>query len=137
MSIFSAIANAEHTFVAWFEKELAKVETAAPIIETFVENGVTYAVGVLKVIASQVDASSPAASIISKAISDLLTASAVVYDAGAHPSTASLFQDIVGNLSGLESAVGIKNANTVAIVGKVISTVGAIASAMLAIVPAA
>ena len=137
MSIFSNIASAAHTFVAWFEKELSKVEAAAPTIEQSIESGCTYAVTVLKIVLTQVDAASPAAKIITTAISDLLTASAAAYDAGAHPTLATLFNDIVTNLGGLESATGIKNANTVATVGKVISTIAAIAQAVLAIVPAA
>lgn len=137
MSIFSAIANAEHTFVAWFEKEITKIEGAAPTIERDVENGVSYATSVLTIVGSEVEAGSPAANIISTAISDLKTLSAVAYDAGVHPTLASGFQDIATNLGALESATGIKNANTVSTVAKVISTIGAIASAVAAIVPVA
>ncbi len=137
MSIFTSITNAEHTFVAWFEKELAKVEAAAPSVETFVENGSTYAVAALKIVAAQVTPGSQAAGILTKAIQDLLTASAVAYDAGAHPTLATLFQDVVTNLGGLETATGIKNSSTVATVGKVISTIGAIASALLQLAPVA
>ena len=136
MSIFSSIANAAHTFVSWFEKEWAKFQKDAPTIEVFIEQGVVYATGVLKIVLSQMDAASPAAAIITKAIQDLLTLSAVAYDAGAHPTLASGFQDVVTNLTALENAVGIKSPNTVAIIAKVISTIGAIASALLALVPA-
>lgn len=137
MSIFSGIANAEHTFVSWFESEITKFEKAAPTIETDIENGVKYSTGVLAIVSSQVDAGSPAAKIISTAVSDLKTLSAVAYDAGAHPTLATGFEDVVTNLSGLESATGIKNPNTVATIAKVISTLAAIAQAVLAIVPAA
>ena len=89
MSIFSSIANAAHTFVSWFEKEWAKFQKDAPTIEVFIEQGVVYATGVLKIVLSQMDAASPAAAIITKAIQDLLTLSAVAYDAGAHPTLAS------------------------------------------------
>jgi hypothetical protein len=136
MSIFSSIAAAEHTFLAWFHKEVAAIEAAAPTIETDIENGVAYSTGILKIVASQVEAGSPAADIISKATQTLLTLSAVAYDAGAHPSLATGFQDVVKNLSGLETATGIKNANTQAAVSKVISTITSIVSALLAIVPA-
>jgi hypothetical protein len=137
MSIFSNIANAAHTFVSWFETEVAKFQKNAPTVETFIEQGVAYATGVLKIVLAQVDANSPAAGILGKAIQDLLTLSAVAYDAGAHPSLASGFQDVVTNLSGLESATGIKNANSVATVGKVVNTLSAIISAVLAVVTAA
>ena len=109
----------------------------APAIEAFIEQGVAYATGVLKIVLAQVDANSPAAGILSKAIQDLLTLSAVAYDAGAHPSLASGFQDVVSNLTALESAAGIKNVNSVATVGKVVNTLSAIVSALLAIVPTA
>jgi len=137
MSIFSSIANAGHTFVSWFETEVNKFQKDAPAIETFIEQGVAYATGVLKIVLAQVDANSPAAGILSKAIQDLLTLSAVAYDAGAHPSLASGFQDVVSNLTALESAAGIKNVNSVATVGKVVNTLSAIVSALLAIVPTA
>jgi hypothetical protein len=130
------IAAESHTFLAWLHKELAEVEAAAPTIETDIENGVSYSTKILKIVASQVEAGSPAANVISKATQDLLTLSAVAYDAGAHPTLASGFQDVVTNLGGLETATGIKNANTVATVGNVISTIASIASALLTIVPA-
>jgi len=131
MTFFSNLAAAKNTFIAWIEKEVAKFQAEAPQIETFIENGVKYATGVLKIVLSQVDANSPAAKIITTAVQDLLTLSAVTYDAGAHPSLASGFQDVVTNLGALETAVGIKNPATVATVGKVISTIAAIASALL------
>ena len=130
------IAAESHTFLAWLHKEVAEVEAAAPTIETDIENGVSYSTKILKIVASQVEAGSPAANVISKATQDLLTLSAVAYDAGAHPTLASGFQDVVMNLGGLETATGIKNANTVATVGNVISTIASIASALLTIVPA-
>ena len=131
MSLFSNLAAAKNTFVAWIEKEYAKFQSEAPAIETFIENGVKYATGVLKIVLSQVDANSPAAKIITTAVQDLLTLSAVVYDAGAHPSLASGFQDVVANLGALETAHGIKNPGTVATVGQVISTIAAIAASLL------
>ncbi|HUD73847.1 MAG TPA: hypothetical protein VMQ76_02155 [Terracidiphilus sp.] len=136
MGFISSIANAEHTFVSWFKTEVAKFEKAAPSVETSIENGVAWANGVLKIVLAQVDAGSPASTVIKKAIQDLLVLSAVSYDAGAHPTLATGFQDVITNLSGLETAVGIKNANTVATITKVISTLAAIVSALLAIVPA-
>lgn len=136
MSIFSTIANAAHTFAAWFEKEITAAEKNAPAFERTVEASAKYASGVLAIVASQVEPGSDAAKIISTALSDLKVASAVVYDAGAHPTAATLFQDIVSNLGGLETATGIKNPGTVATVGKVISTLSALASAFLTLAPA-
>lgn len=131
VSIFSNIAAAKNSFIAWIEKECAKLEAEAPTIETMIETGVKYATGVLKILLTRVDAASPAAKIITTAISDLLTLSAVAFDAGAHPSLASGFQDIASNLSALENATGIKNATTLGTVQKVISTIAALAAALL------
>lgn len=136
MSIFSGIENAAHTFVGWIESEWTKFEKAAPSIEALTEAGAKYAVGVLTIVSAQVEPGSEAAKIISTALADIETASAVVYDAGAHPSVATLWQDIVGNLGALETATGIKNPGTVATVAKVISTLAALAQAFLAIAPA-
>ena len=137
MSIFSNIANAAHTFVAWVEKEYATFVKEAPAIEHYIEQGINYAVGVLKIVLAQVEAGSPAANILTKAIQDLLTISAISYDAGAHPSLGGLFQTVINNLSGIESVAGIKNANTVATITKVVNTLAAIVSAVLALTPVA
>jgi hypothetical protein len=107
MSIFSGIANAEHTFVAWLENELAIIEKDAPKIEAYVENGATYAVATLKIVLAQVEPGSAAANAITLAIQKILTASAVVFDAGASPTVATLFQDVVSNLSGIESLAAV------------------------------
>ena len=134
MSIFS---NDLHTFVSWFESEITKFEKAAPTIEKDAEAAFTYATTSLGIVAAQITPGSAAAGIISKAVADLKTASAVVYDAGAAPSVGILVNDVVTNLGGLEAATGVKSASTVATVGKVVSTLAALASAFLAIVPAA
>jgi DNA-binding FrmR family transcriptional regulator len=131
MSIFSKIASAAKTAVNWLEQEFTKIEGNIPAIETMIEVGVKYSVSVLKIVLSQVEAASPAAKILSTAIQDLLTLSAVAFDAGAHPSLATEFQAIVNNLAGLESATGIKNATTLGTVQKVVSTISAIAAALL------
>jgi hypothetical protein len=132
MSIFG---NALHTFVNWFEKSIAAIEKDAPTIERTAEAGFTYATTGLTIISAQLTAGSPAAQLVSKAISDLKVASATVYDFGASPTIAGLVQDVVSNLGGLESAAGIKNAGTVATVAKVISTLAALAEAFLAVAP--
>lgn len=137
MSIFSNISNAVHTFVGWVEKEYATFMKEAPTVEHYIEQGVTYATGVLKIVLAQVEAGSPAANALTKAIQDLLTVSAIAYDAGAHPSLGGLFQVVISDLSGIESLAGIKNANLITTISKVVSTLQAIVTAVLAIAPVA
>jgi len=131
MSLFSGVK----TFIGWFEKEIIAFQKNAPTIETDIESGIKYATGVLGIIATQVTEGSTAANIISAAVQDLKVLSAVAYDAGVHPTLASGFQDVVTNLSGLETAAGVKNPSSVATVAKVISTLSAITQVVLAIVP--
>lgn len=136
MSIFGAIANAEHTAVAWIEKEWSKLQTEAPKIEQVADAGFKYATASLTIVLEQVGATSPAGSVISEAIKDITTLSAVVFDAGASPTVSGLIGDVVTNLSGLLSAGHISNAGSVATVTKVVSTLAALVSAFATLAPA-
>lgn len=136
MSIFTEIASAEHTFVAWFEKEITALEKAAPTLEKDADAVFTYATTGLAIVASQLEAGSPAAVLVSKALADLKTASATVYDFGTSPTIGTFIQSIVSNLGGLEGLAGIKSATAVSTVGKVVSTLAALATAFLQIAPA-
>ncbi len=51
MSIFSSIANAEHTFAAWAEKELGKLSAEAPALTKTVDTIVQYVGGVASILA--------------------------------------------------------------------------------------
>ena len=128
--------NAEHTFVNWFEKEIAALEKAAPTIERSAEAAFTYATDGLTIISQAVEPGSAAAGIISKAISDIKVASATVYDFGASPTVSGFISTVVSDLGSLEGAAGIKNPATVATVAKVVSTLAALAEAFLAVAPA-
>lgn len=129
MSIFSAIAKAEHTFVAWAEKEWSKLQTEAPKIEAIADAGFKYATVGLSIIQKQVGPDTEAGKVIAEAIKDISTVSAVVYDVGAHPMLGSILNDVVSNLSGLLSASHISNAGTVGSITKIISTLAAVAEA--------
>ncbi len=137
MSIFSAIANAEHTFVAWFEKEIAAIKKVAPSLEQSADAAFKYASAILGIIAAQVPSGSEADKILQEILSDIKVASAVVYDAGAHASVGGLVQTIVDNLGSLLKAGHITNAGSVATVTKVINTLAALVSAFLAVAPVA
>ena len=136
MSIFSAIANAEHTFVAWFEKEIAAIKKVAPTIEQSADAAFKYASLVVGIVAAQVPTGSEAEKVLQEILSDIKVASAVVFDAGAHANVAGVVQTIVDNLADLLKAGHISNAGSVATITKVINTLAALVSAFLAIAPA-
>ena len=135
MSIFSAIANAAHTFVAWFEKEVTAFEKVAPSLEKTADAAFKYASVVLGIVQAQVSPGSEAAKILGEIVSDIKVASAVVYDAGAHPNVAGLIQTVVDNLGALLTAGHISNAGLVGTITKVINTLGALVSAFASIAP--
>lgn len=135
MSIFSAIANAAHTFVSWFEKEVTAFEKAAPSLEKSADVAFKYASVVLGIVQAQVAPGSEAAKILGEIVSDIKVASAVVYDAGAHPNVGGLIQTIVDNLNALLSASHISNAGLVSTITKVVNTLAALVSAFSAIAP--
>lgn len=135
MSIFSAIGNAEHTAIAWIEKEWAKFQKAAPTIEHLTEEGINYATAGLKVVLAQLDPASKEAEVILGSIKKLTNLSAVVFDFGAHPTLAGEFQVVVNDLGAILSLGGIKNANLVGGITKAVSTIAALVSAFLQIAP--
>ena len=130
MSIFS---NAEHSFAAWAEKELAKIEAAAPTIERVAGTVLTYAGPALQTVVAA-EAGAPAAAVVGKVIqqaqSDLTAASGLIYDFGATPSVASIVSGVQSNLGTLLTAGHVTNANSVATVTKVVNELGTLAAAM-------
>lgn len=133
MSIFSAIANAEHTFAAWAEKELTALVNAAPTIEQVAEPVIKYAGAALQ-IAAGIELGSPAAaivgSVVTQAQTDLLTASATIHDFGATPTAGSIIRAVINNLSGLLSAGHVSNPKSVDAVTKTVNSLGALAIAL-------
>ena len=135
MSIFSSIANAEHTFAAWAEKELTKLVGAAPTIEKILGTVLTYAGPALQTIVTA-EAGAPAGAIVGKVVSeaqsDLIAASSLVYDFGATPTVGSILSSVQTNLSGLLSAAHVTNSGSVSTVTKVIGEINALVSAISA-----
>jgi len=140
MSIFSNIVNAEHTFAAWAEKELLKLEGVAPTIERVVDTVLTYAGPALQTVVT-LEAGEPAGALVAKIIgtvqSDLTAASGLINDFGATPSVASVFSAVASNLSTLLADTGVKNPKSVSTVTKIVGEVNAIAAAIAAAIPAA
>lgn len=133
MSLFSKIANAQHSTVAWLEKELAALEGKAPTIERVIDAGLSYIGPVLQIGLTAIGDGPEAAlvgTVISKAQIDLKAASAVVTDFGPNPTAASIFEAVKSNLGALLSAAQVKNATTIASVTKAVNEVGMLGSAV-------
>lgn len=132
MSIFSSIANAEHTFAAWAEKELAKVLGAAPTFLQIADTTLAYAGPILQTVlsaAGQSAAATEAGKVIAQAQSDIVVVRAVITDAGPVPSAQALLASVQTNLAGLLSANHITDAASVALVNKLLKEFAALLAA--------
>ena len=133
MSIFSSIANAEHTFAAWAEKELTSLVAAAPSIEKVAGPIIKYVGGALQ-IAAGIELGAPAAaivgSVVDQAQSDLVTVSGLIYDFGANPTVGSIVTSVQTNLNGLLTAGHVSNPKSVDAITKSVASLGALATAL-------
>lgn len=133
-SIFAKIANAEHTFAAWAEKQLAKLSTEAPKIEQVADTVLTYAGPALQTIVT-LEAGAPAGAIVAKVVqqaqADLTAASGLIYDFGATPSAGSVIASVQSNLSTLLAAGHITDAGSVATANKIVNELGALVAAIV------
>lgn len=124
MSVFSS-------FTTWVKSEWTKVFNEAPKIEVLADTVLKYAVPALSIIVGA-EAGAPAgalvASVGAEAQKDLSAVSGLIYDFGATPTAASIVSGVQSNLQGLLTAGHISNANSVANVTKVVSTLGDLAS---------
>jgi hypothetical protein len=137
MSFFSSIAAAEHTFAAWAEKELIKLEGVAPTFERIAGTVLTYAGPALQTVVTA-EAGAPAGSIVGKVLqqaqADLTAASGLVYDFGPTPSVASILGSVQTNLSALLTAGHVTNSKSVGTVNKVATELSALVAALPAAV---
>lgn len=133
MSIFSAIASAEHTFVAWAEKEWTAVYKSAPKVEQVLAAALKYAGPALQTVVS-LEAGAPAGAVVGKILTDaqagLVAASGLVYDFGATPTVGGVLSSVQSSLSGLLSAGHVTNATSVATVTKIVNEMAALVAAI-------
>lgn len=132
-SIFAEIAAAEHSTVAWLEKELAKLVGEAPTIEKVIDSGLTYITPVLQIALSSLGDPAAAAvvgTVVTEAQSDLLAASALVTDFGPTPTAASIFASVKANLAALLTAGHVKSSTSVSAVNKAVSEIGLLGTAV-------
>lgn len=134
MSIFSSIANAEHTFAAWAEKELQKLYSEAPKVEQVINTVLTYvgpALQILVTTTAGTAAGTIVGSVIKQAQSDLTAVSGLIYDFGATPTVGSVVSSISTNLSALLTAGHITDATSVSTVTKITNELGVLATAII------
>jgi anaerobic glycerol-3-phosphate dehydrogenase len=127
--------TAVHTFGAWAEKELEKLEGAAPTIEKVAGTVLTYAGPALQTIVSA-EAGAPAGAIVGKVVSqaqsDLTAASGLIQDFGATPSVGSIIGSVQTNLAALLSASQVSNPKSIATVSKVVTELQQLSTAISA-----
>lgn len=138
-SIFSGIAKAEHSTVAWLEKELVAFENKAPAIEKVIDAGLSYIGPLLQMtlaFTGQEAAAGIVGKIVGQAQNDLKAASALVTDFGPTPTAASIFGAVEKNLQTLLTDAHVTGTQSVAAVTKVVNEVGVIGAAVGAAVTA-
>lgn len=131
MSFFSAIEKAEHSTVAWLEKEITALENKAPTIERVVDAGIAYVGPLLQLALTSIGAGGAAAAIntvITAAQAKIHAASALITDFGPTPTAASMFSTVQTELSGILSLIDVKNTTAVSQVTKAVNEVGVLAA---------
>ena len=133
MSIFTGIANAEHTFAAWCEKEWTALYNEAPKLEQVADTILKYASGALQ-IAAVFEGNNPEIASINKVINTaqggITAASGLIADFGATPTVTGILTGVTTNLSGLLTAAHVTNAKSVSAVTKVVNELNTLISAV-------
>lgn len=140
MGLFSKIKNAEHTFAAWAEKELAKLNADAPKIEQVVDAVLKYAGPALQTVVTAeagAAAGKEVGSVIADAQTSLVAANGLITDYGASPTVASMMSSVQSNLSSLLAAGKVSNSTSVSTVTKVVGELSTLVSALSPATPAA
>ena len=136
MSFLSAL----HTFGAWAEKELQKLEGVAPTLERIAGTVLTYAGPALQTIVTA-DAGSAAGTLVGKVVSqaqaDLLAASGLIQDFGATPTVGSIIGSVQTNLNSLLAAGHVSNPTSVSTVSKVVTELEQLVAALTPVAPPA
>lgn len=140
MSLFIGIVNAEHSFVAFAEKEYTKLYNAAPKIEHIADVAFKYCLPAISLLVSA-EAGAPAgaavAAIGAEAQKDLLAASGLIYDFGPNPSAASLLSGVSTNLTSLLADGHVKSPASVAKVTNIVNNLSVLSTAIQNTVAAA
>jgi len=133
MSIFKGIANVEHTFAGWAEKELTKLFKDAPKIEQVADAILTYVGPALQTIVT-LEAGAPAGAIVGKVVreaqSALTAASGAIYDFGPTPRAGSIISGVKDNLAALLAAGHVSNPASVSSANQVVNELDLLVTAL-------
>ncbi len=133
MSIFSSIANAEHTFAAWAEKELGKLSAEAPALTKTVDTIVQYVGGVASILAG-IEGGPAASAAVTSAVSAVQTGvtaiSGLVADFGATPTAASIAGSLAANATELLAAAKVTNPKSVSAATAIVTNLNALTAAL-------
>jgi hypothetical protein len=132
-SIFTDVANAEHSTAAWLEKTVMEIEGKAPQIDKVIDTTLEYVGLVLQTgldAMGNVPGATLVGTVVTKARTALSVASALVTDLGPTPTAASAFADVQANLSAVLGAAQVTNKTTVAAVTKAVSEIGVLGAAV-------
>jgi hypothetical protein len=140
MSIFSTIDKDLHTFGAWAERELRKLETEAPKLERIADAILKYCGPALQAVVTA-EAGAPAGAVIGAVVADaqtsLLAANGLLTDIGPTPTIGNVIGAVSDNLSGLLSAAQVKDPKSIKIVENVVHDLSTLSTAVSAATSAA
>lgn len=129
MSFFSAL----HTFGAWAEKELAKLDNEAPKIEAVADTVIKYVSPALTIIGGMVGGAAGAEAvnaITTEAQRDLVALSGLVHDFGATPTAATVAAAVQSNIGTLLTDGHVTDPAHVASVNKIVNELASLVTAL-------
>lgn len=139
-AIVADIEKDEKTFVTFLVKEYSAFYKNEPTLIKTVDSVVGYAEDGLAIVLPLVGEGAleaPVQAIVEQALDDLNRASALVYDFGPSPTSASIFAAVQSNLASLETAGHITNTATIAKIKLIINAIGTVAQIIAKAVAAA
>ena len=131
--IISKIEGAEHTFAAYAEKEWAAIYGEAPKIEQVADSIIKYVGPALQIAVTAeggAAAGTAVGTVVSKAQSDLIAASALINDFGATPNAAAVLTTVKANLSTLLTDTGVKSPTAVKAVTNAVNSLDVLTTAV-------
>lgn len=135
MSLFTEL----HTFAAWAEKELGKLEKDAPAIEKTSDSILQYVGGAATILAGIEGgpaASAEVKSVVSGIQTGVVALGGLITDFGASPTAATIASSLAANAGSLLTASHITNPTSVAAANGIITNLTSLATALSAPKPA-
>lgn len=132
-SIFNEVKTAEHTFVAWAEKEFQAIEKNEPAVEKIADTALTYAKMILPtILVAEGDpvAAAIALKTMNQAQNDMTAVQGVITDVGASPTVASKIASISTNIGTLLTVGQVKDPKSAANITNVVNSLASVATAI-------